>query len=172
MYKTLRCGTNNLPLTSTSERHRRELYAVDPKKQDAWTYAGSMDHTLSVASVKERTDSVDHALEVLKSRVAAEKQEREVNKYVVALSRPLPRTCHLDSSLHELGPSPFLPKRRSNLSTTAVTSSTFPPSLHTQHPLHHSTLPNLPTSLLLNQLPLTARPSPIPISYASLSFIV
>ena len=70
-------------LETASEKFRHELYSYENGEgRDSWEFAGLISQRLSLHRQDEQTASVDRALEVLQSRVAAAKRERDAQTYV------------------------------------------------------------------------------------------
>jgi hypothetical protein len=67
-------------LETASEKFRHELYSYENGDgSDSWEFAGLIGQRLSL---HEHTAGVDRALEVLQSRVAAAKREKDAQTYV------------------------------------------------------------------------------------------
>jgi hypothetical protein len=70
-------------LETSSEKFRHELYRYENGDGgDSWEFAGLIGQRLSLHRQDEQTAGVDRALEVLQSRVAAAKRERDAQTYV------------------------------------------------------------------------------------------
>jgi hypothetical protein len=76
-------------LETSSEKFRHELYSYE--NGDSWEFAGLIGQRLSLHRQDEQTAGVDRALEVLQSRVAAAKRERDAQTYVFS---PFPHLNH------------------------------------------------------------------------------
>jgi hypothetical protein len=80
----LRYHGRSLSLETHPEKFQHEIYRSDNgKDEDAWEFAGVVNQKMSIRKQEEATAGVDHALEVLQSRMADAKREREAQTYVV-----------------------------------------------------------------------------------------
>lgn len=83
----LRYHGKSLSLESRPERFQHEIYRSDNGgDEDSWEFAGVVSQNLSVRKQEEPTAGVDRALEVLQSRMADAKREREAQTYVNSLA--------------------------------------------------------------------------------------
>jgi len=82
-YQMLQYNGKSHVLETASEKFRHELYSYDNGEgHDSWEFAGLIGQRLSLHRQDEQTAAVDKALEVLQSRVAAAKRERDAQTYV------------------------------------------------------------------------------------------
>ena len=77
----LRYNGKSHVLNTQAAKFRHELYAENDSDDDEWTFAGVINHSLAMQPAESA--DVDFALEALKTRMAADRVEREANRCVL-----------------------------------------------------------------------------------------
>ena len=80
----LQYGRKSRKLESSQEKYRNELYQFDEEsKENEWSFAGLINHHLTIQKVEEASANIDKALETLKNNMASIEHEREARRCVV-----------------------------------------------------------------------------------------